>query len=157
MEAVRVTDGIYWVGAIDWNVRNFHGYRTPRGSTYNAYLITGEKNILIDTVKRPFLEEMLSRIGSVLDPKKIDLIVSNHVEMDHSANLLAMQQLTGAKVLAMANQAGARPGTIRAARPRRRGYENRPLQPGGVVVGWDVELDLSMQGLRGRRPRRGAP
>jgi flavorubredoxin len=100
MEAVKVTDGIYWVGAIDWNVRNFHGYTTPRGSTYNAYLITGDKNILIDTVKRPFLEEMLSRIRSVLDPKKIDLIVSNHVEMDHSANLLAMQQLTGATVLA---------------------------------------------------------
>ncbi len=81
-------------------MRNFHGYTTPHGSTYNAYLITGEKNILIDTVRKPFLEEMLSRIRSVIDPKKIDLIVSNHVEMDHSANLLAMQQLTGAKVLA---------------------------------------------------------
>lgn len=100
MDAVRITDGIYWVGAIDWNVRNFHGYTTPRGSTYNAYLITGEKNILIDTVKKPFLEEMLSRIRSVIDPKMIDVIVSNHVEMDHSSNLLAMQQLCGATVLA---------------------------------------------------------
>ncbi len=100
MEAIRVTDGIYWVGAIDWNIRNFHGYTTPRGSTYNAYLITGEKNILIDTVKRPFLDEMVSRISSVLDPKKIDIIVSNHTEMDHSSSLPQMQELTGATVLA---------------------------------------------------------
>jgi flavorubredoxin len=100
MEAVKVTDGIYWVGAIDWNIRNFHGYSTPRGSTYNAYLITGEKNILIDTVKKPFLNEMLERIRTVIDPTKIDLIVSNHVEMDHSANLMELQKLTGATVLA---------------------------------------------------------
>lgn len=100
MEAVRVTDNIYWVGAIDWNIRNFHGYTTPRGSTYNAYLMTGEKNILIDTVKRPFLEQLLARIRSVIDPKDIDLIVSNHTEMDHSSSLLEMQKLTGAKVLA---------------------------------------------------------
>jgi anaerobic nitric oxide reductase flavorubredoxin len=100
LDAIRVTDGIYWVGAIDWNVRNFHGYSTPRGSTYNAYLITGEKNILVDTVKRPFFEEMLGRITSVLDPAKIDLIISNHTEMDHSSSLPQMQALTGATVLA---------------------------------------------------------
>ncbi len=100
MDAIRVTDGIYWVGAIDWNVRNFHGYTTPRGSTYNAYLITGEKNILIDTVKRPFFEEMLSRIRSVIDPSKIDVIVSNHTEMDHSSSLPQMQEVCGATVLA---------------------------------------------------------
>lgn len=100
MEAVRITDNIYWVGAIDWNVRNFHGYTTPRGSTYNAYLITGERNILIDTVKRPFYEQLVSRISSVIDPKSIDLIVSNHVEMDHSSSLSMVQDLTGAKILA---------------------------------------------------------
>ncbi|NLI73832.1 MAG: FprA family A-type flavoprotein [Euryarchaeota archaeon] len=100
MEAIRVTDNVYWVGAIDWNVRNFHGYTTPRGSTYNAYLMTGEKNILIDTVKRPFLDQLISRISSVMDVKDIDLIISNHTEMDHSSSLLEMQELTGAKVLA---------------------------------------------------------
>ena len=100
LEAIRVTDNIYWVGAIDWNIRSFHGYTTPRGTTYNAYLMTGEKNILIDTVKRPFLDELLARIKSVIDPSKIDLIVSNHTEMDHSSSLLEMQKLTGAKVLA---------------------------------------------------------
>ncbi|HOQ26421.1 MAG TPA: FprA family A-type flavoprotein [Methanomassiliicoccaceae archaeon] len=100
MEAIRVTDNIYWVGAIDWNIRNFHGYTTPRGTTYNAYLMTGEKNILIDTVKRPFLDHLISRIRSVIDPADIDLIVSNHTEMDHSSSLVEMQKLTGAKVLA---------------------------------------------------------
>ncbi|MDW5562776.1 MAG: FprA family A-type flavoprotein [Methanomassiliicoccus sp.] len=100
MDAIRVTDGIYWVGAIDWNIRSFHGYTTPRGSTYNAYLITGDKNILIDTVKRPFFEEMLSRIRSVIDPSKIDIIVSNHTEMDHSSSLPLIQEVCGATVLA---------------------------------------------------------
>jgi len=62
--------------------------------------MTGEKNILIDTVKRPFLDQLISRISSVMDVKDIDLIISNHTEMDHSSSLLEMQELTGAKVLA---------------------------------------------------------
>lgn len=86
-KAVKVTEGVWWVGAIDWNIREFHGYRTNRGSTYNAYLIMADKITLIDTVKAPFQEEMLSRIASVVDPAKIDYIVSNHSEMDHSGCL----------------------------------------------------------------------
>ena len=85
--AVRISKNVYWVGAIDWNVRNFHGYQTKRGSTYNAYLILGEKVGLIDMVKAPFKEEMLSRIRSVIDPSKIDVIISNHAEMDHTGCL----------------------------------------------------------------------
>lgn len=100
MKAVQVVDGVYWVGAIDWNVRNFHGYTTPRGSTYNAYLIKGETNVLIDAVKAPFFDQMITRLESVIDPKDIGIIVSNHVEMDHSGSLKAAQGLTGAKILA---------------------------------------------------------
>jgi len=84
---------IFWVGAIDWNLRNFHGYETRRGSTYNAYLIVDEKVVLIDTVKEHFFPEMLSRIKSVIDPQKIDYIISGHVEMDHSGSLPAMLKL----------------------------------------------------------------
>ncbi|MDZ7378279.1 MAG: FprA family A-type flavoprotein, partial [candidate division KSB1 bacterium] len=51
MHAVQLKDGVYWVGSIDWDLRNFHGYQTPEGSTYNAYLIVDEKVALIDTVK----------------------------------------------------------------------------------------------------------
>jgi flavorubredoxin len=86
-KAVRVTEDVWWVGAIDWNIRDFHGYRTARGSTYNAYLVLADKITLIDTVKAPFREEMMARIASVVDPGKIEYIVSNHSEMDHSGSL----------------------------------------------------------------------
>jgi len=86
-KAAKVTDHVYWVGAIDWSIRDFHGYLTSRGSTYNAYLILADKITLVDTVKRPFREEMLSRIASVIDPGDITYIISNHSEMDHSGCL----------------------------------------------------------------------
>ena len=54
MKAMQICEGVYWVGAIDWNLRNFHGYETEKGSTYNAYLIVDEKITLIDTVKEGF-------------------------------------------------------------------------------------------------------
>lgn len=87
MKAKKIKENIYWVGAIDWNVRNFHGYLTQRGTTYNAYLIIDEKITLIDTVKPGMEGEMLERISDIIDPSKIDYIVSNHVEMDHSGGL----------------------------------------------------------------------
>jgi len=86
-EAVRLTEKVYWVGAIDWSIRDFHGYSTGRGSTYNAYLIMAEKPTLVDTVKKPFLDEMMSRIASVTDPENIEIVVSNHSEMDHTGAL----------------------------------------------------------------------
>ncbi len=89
LKAVKITDRVWWVGAIDWNLRNFHGYATGRGSTYNAFLVMAEKITLIDTVKGPFFEEMMARIRSVVDPKKIDYLVSNHAEMDHSGSIPA--------------------------------------------------------------------
>lgn len=87
MKAVEIKPNVYWVGGIDWNLRNFHGYITPRGSTYNAYLIVDDKVTLIDTVKHYMFDEMKSRISSVIDPSEIEVIISNHVEMDHSGSL----------------------------------------------------------------------
>ena len=87
LNKVELKKDIYWVGAIDWDLRNFHGYLTPRGTTYNAYLIIDKKITLVDTVKHYKFEEMLSRIKEIIDPKKIDYIISNHVEMDHSGSL----------------------------------------------------------------------
>ncbi len=86
-KAIKVTDNVYWVGAIDWDVRNFHGYLTSRGTTYSAFLILADKVTLIDTVKAPFFDEMMARITSVVAPQKIDYIISNHAEMDHSGSL----------------------------------------------------------------------
>jgi flavorubredoxin len=93
MKAVQIRENVYWVGGIDWHLRNFHGYLTPRGSTYNAYLIIDEKITLIDTVKHYLVDEMLERIVSVIDPSRIDTIISNHVEMDHSGGLPRMLQI----------------------------------------------------------------
>ena len=87
MQKLEIRKDIYYVGAVDWNVREFHGYSTNSGSTYNAYLILDEKVTLIDTVKEPFAQEMLDRIREVIDPEKIDYVISNHVEMDHSGAL----------------------------------------------------------------------
>lgn len=93
MNPLEIKKGIHWVGAIDWDLRNFHGYLTQRGSTYNAYLIVDEKITLVDTVKHYMFDEMLERIKKVVDPAKIDIIVSNHVEMDHSGCLTKMLEI----------------------------------------------------------------
>jgi flavorubredoxin len=87
LKAIKISDRVYWVGAIDWGLREFHGYATHRGSTYNAYLVMGDSPVLIDTVKAPFVDEMYARIASVVEPKKIKAIISNHAEMDHSGGL----------------------------------------------------------------------
>ena len=100
MKAVEIKPDVYWVGGIDWKLRNFHGYQTPRGSTYNAYLIKDKQTVLIDTVKHYLFDEMVERIKSIVQPEEIDLIVSNHVEMDHSGSLPKIRELApNAKVL----------------------------------------------------------
>lgn len=87
MKAIEIKKGIYWVGAIDWSLRNFHGYQTGRGATYNAYLILDDKITLIDTVKKGFEAELLERISSIVEPARIDYIISSHVEADHSGSI----------------------------------------------------------------------
>jgi len=89
MAIYPIAPGIYLVGVIDWNVRHFHGrtYSTKRGTTYNAYLIVDEKVTLIDTVYGPFANELLSKIREIVPPEKIDTIIVNHVETDHSGAL----------------------------------------------------------------------
>ena len=86
-QAVKITDRVWWVGAIDWAIRDFHGYLTSRGTTYNAYLVLADKITLLDTVKAPFADEMLARIASVVEPSRIAYLVSHHAEMDHSGAL----------------------------------------------------------------------
>jgi flavorubredoxin len=84
---VSLTEGINWVGAVDWDARDFHGYVTRRGTSYNAYLIQDEKIALVDTVKHTFSSELLRNICELVDPSKIDYIIINHIEMDHSSSL----------------------------------------------------------------------
>jgi flavorubredoxin len=84
---VKVKEGIYWVGAVDWNVRDFHGYSTYKGTTYNAFLVVDDKITLFDTVKKGFKNDLLHNIHKIVDPKKIDYLVVNHVEPDHSGSI----------------------------------------------------------------------
>ncbi len=102
MQAKKIAKNVYWVGAEDFNVRSFHGYKTGRGATYNAYLLTGEKTVLIDSVKKTFTDEMLQRISSVTDVKNIDIIISNHAEFDHSGAIKTVADISGAQVYATA-------------------------------------------------------
>lgn len=90
---IEIKPDVYWVGGVDWNERNFHGYSTERGSTYNAYLIVDEHITLIDTCKAPFAADLIERISHVVDPSRIEYIVANHVEMDHSGALPRMLEV----------------------------------------------------------------
>jgi len=104
MQAVPVVPDIHWVGAVDWNLRDFHGYETPRGSTYNAYLVIGKDKIaLVDTVKVPFVPELLERVQSVVPLDKIDYIVVNHIEPDHNGGMrMVAERMPNAKLFASA-------------------------------------------------------
>ena len=95
MRPVEITRGIYDVGVIDWNIRDFHGYSTYRGTSYNAFLIVDEKIALIDTVKKDFSDQLLGNISKIIDPKKIDYMISNHTEMDHSGGLPRLMHRIG--------------------------------------------------------------
>ncbi len=95
MQPLEIKPKIYWVGAVDWDVRSFHGhtYTTARGTTYNSYLIVDEKTALVDTVYGPFARELIERVKEVIDPAKIDYIIANHVETDHSGALPELLKL----------------------------------------------------------------
>ena len=103
LNAVEIKPDVYWVGAVDWKAREFHGYSTERGITYNAYLILDEKKTLIDTAKVTYTDELLQRLSSVIDPSEIDVLICNHVEMDHSGNVPTIHRLApDAKIYASA-------------------------------------------------------
>jgi flavorubredoxin len=105
---IKLADGIYSVGCRDWDIRDFHGYEIREGTSYNAFLVTGEQNILIDTVKAPFGEELLANISRVLDPKKIDAVISNHTEMDHSGSIPRIMHKIGEDKPLYCSKMGAR-------------------------------------------------
>jgi len=90
----ELAKGVYWVGVVDWGLRYFHGFElsTHRGSSYNAYLIVDEKVVLVDTVWTPFQKQLLENIREIIDPSKIDYIVANHSEIDHSGSLPYIKQ-----------------------------------------------------------------
>ncbi len=130
MQAIEIKPDIFWVGAVDWSMRSFHGYSTDRGSTYNAYLILDEKVTLIDTVKAPFADDLVSRVSSVIDPAKIDYIISNHTEPDHSGSLPIMARCCPNATIITSSPQGLKGLTSR--------YGNLPYQ--AVKTGEELSL-----------------
>jgi anaerobic nitric oxide reductase flavorubredoxin len=101
-----INDHITWVGKIDWELRRFHGeeYSTHRGSSYNSYLVRDEKTVLLDTVWAPFSQEFVEKLKQEIDLKKIDYIVANHGEVDHSGALPdLLREIPGTPIYCTAN------------------------------------------------------
>ncbi len=90
----KITDAVTWVGKTDWEIRRFHGeeYSTHRGSTYNSYLVRDKKNALIDTVWSPFAEGFVEKLAQEIDLDRIDYVVANHAEIDHSGALYELMK-----------------------------------------------------------------
>lgn len=84
---MKIINGVDWLGVIDWNIRNFHGYETRKGTTYNSYLVRGGKAAIIDAVKKPFAKQLIASIEEKIALDKIDYVISNHAEPDHSGAL----------------------------------------------------------------------
>ena len=91
----QIKNNVSWVGKVDWELLKFHGddYSTHKGSTYNSYLIEEEKTVLIDTVWMPFADEFVANLQKEIDLNKIDYIIVNHGEVDHSGSLPAIMKL----------------------------------------------------------------
>ena len=92
--SINIKNNVYWVGKIDWELRKFHGdeYSTHRGSTYNSYLIKEEKVALVETVWAPYSKEFVTNLANEIDLKKIDYVIANHAEIDHSGALPELMQ-----------------------------------------------------------------
>jgi len=93
MPPIEVLKDIYWVGAVDWNIRDFHGYSVDKGSSYNAFLAIDDKVTLFDTVKKGFKNDLIGNIRQIIDPAEIDYLIVNHVEMDHSGLIAEIADL----------------------------------------------------------------
>ena len=105
MKAVEVRNGIYWVGAIDWAIRDFHGYETPRGTSYNNYLIMDDEPTLVDTVKYDFADMTIKNIREITDPGAIKHVIINHIENDHSTSLDKVMRLAPSADIYMTERA----------------------------------------------------
>ncbi len=129
MKPIEIVKDIFWVGAVDWNLREFHGHATPQGSTYNAYLILDEKVTLIDTVKKEFADNLLESIAQIIDPKKIDYVISNHTEMDHSGGLPRVMHKIGEDKPLYCSKVGQKNLSLHF--PEKWNY--KPVENGGVL------------------------
>jgi len=110
-----IKNNVYWVGKVDWELKTFHGsdYSVNHGSSQNAYLIQEEKTVLIDTVWKPHADEFVDNLAKEVDLNKIDFIVINHGEVDHSGALPAlMERIPNTPIYCTANARQVPNGTV---------------------------------------------
>jgi flavorubredoxin len=129
MKPIEIAKGIFCVGVIDWNIRDFHGYSTDQGTSYNSYLIMDEKITLIDTVKKDFGDDLLHNISQIIDPKKIDYVISNHTEMDHSGSLPRIMHKIGEEKPLYCSKVGYK--NLSMHFPQKWNYQ--PVENGGTL------------------------
>jgi len=133
----KMKDKVYWVGAVDWESRHFHGHELSihRGSTYNAYLIVDQKVALVDTVWTPFADQLMSNIREVVDPAKIDFVIANHSEMDHAGALPeVMRHAPNAELIVSRKGAESIPGHFHEQWP------TKPVKTGDKIGLGENEL-----------------
>jgi flavorubredoxin len=105
----EVSEGVFWVGAKDWNRRIFDALiPLPYGTTYNAYLVKGKEKIaLIDTVNPGFEKELVDKISQITDLASLDYVIMNHAEPDHAAAIPHIMQM-GENVTLVTTEKGAK-------------------------------------------------
>ncbi|MCM8759297.1 MAG: FprA family A-type flavoprotein [Candidatus Omnitrophica bacterium] len=96
---MEIVKDVYCIKTVDWDLKTFHGYSTPYGTTYNAYLCKGEENILIDTAKYYCEEQFFKMLESIVPIKKISYVISNHAELDHSGLIVKLLERSGATLI----------------------------------------------------------
>jgi flavorubredoxin len=131
MPAQEIKKDIFWVGVVDWNLRNFHGYSlSRRGTTYNAYLVLDKKITLFDTVAGKYTMEFLHQIRRVVQPGDIDYLVVNHAEPDHSGALPeVVKALRPEKIFC--SKVGQK--CITGHYPEAKGWPLEPVENGGSI------------------------
>jgi flavorubredoxin len=130
MKPIEIAEDIYWLGVIDWNIRDMHGYSTPYGTTYNAFLIVDEKIALIDAVKKEFADELIDGISQIVEPKKIECVISNHTEMDHSGGLPRVMHRLGEDKPLYCSKMGLK----NLSRHFRQKWNYQPVENGGELT-----------------------
>jgi anaerobic nitric oxide reductase flavorubredoxin len=135
----QIKNNIWWVGKNHWDLREFHGseYKTTKGSSYNAYLIQEEKIGLIDTVYEPFSGEFVKNLRAEIDLKKIDFVVVNHAEPDHSGALAELlEEIPGTPIYCTENGIKSLTGLY-----HQKNWNFRPVKTGDKIsVGNGKEL-----------------
>jgi len=129
MRPIEIAKDIYLLSAVDWNIRDMHGYSTPSGTTYNAYLVMDEKVTLIDTVKKEFEDDLIEGISQIIEPRKIDYVISNHTEMDHSGGLPRVMHRVGEDTPLYCSKLGLK----NLSRHFRQRWNYQPVEDGGAL------------------------